>query len=126
MNGEELREYCLAKAGVTEEFPFDDTTLVFKVMGKIFLLLRLDAVPLQCNLKCSPLRALQLREEFPQVLPGYHMNKKHWNTVVIDDLLPTRDLQQWIDDSYHLVVQGLNRSMRAALAVEEREVQDLR
>jgi predicted DNA-binding protein (MmcQ/YjbR family) len=84
MNIEQIREYCLKKKGVTEEFPFDEETLVFKVMGKIFILASLDSIPLQFNLKCDPEKAIELREEYEAVQPGYHMNKRHWNTVIID------------------------------------------
>lgn len=84
MNIETLREYCLLKKGVSEGFPFGETTLVFKVMNKIFLLVSLDASPLQFNAKCDPDKAIELREQYDAIKPGYHMNKKHWNTVVID------------------------------------------
>ena len=84
MNIEQIREYCLKKKGVTEEFPFDDETLVFKVAGKIFLLASLEAIPLQINLKCNPEKAIELRVEYESVLPGYHMNKNHWNSIIIN------------------------------------------
>ena len=83
MNIEQIREYCLKKKGVTEEFPFDEETLVFKVMGKIFLLASLDSIPLQFNLKCKPEKAIELREEYEAVRPDYHMNKRHWNTIIL-------------------------------------------
>lgn len=110
MNIEEIREYCLKKKGVTEEFPFDDETLVFKVMGKMFLLVSLEKVPLQINLKCDPEKAVELREQFESVQPGYHMSKKHWNTVIIDGSIPKKELFEWIDNSYELVVRGLKKS----------------
>ena len=110
MNIEQIREYCLKKKGVTEEFPFDEETLVFKVMGKIFLLASLESYPLQINLKCDPEKAIELREEYDAVQPGYHMNKKHWNTVVLDGSVPTLKIRDWIDDSYNLVSAGLKRS----------------
>ena len=110
MNIEQIREYCLRKKGVTEEFPFDEETLVFKVMGKIFFLASLEKIPLQINLKCNPEQAIELREEYESVQPGYHMNKKHWNTVVIDGSIPLKKLYEWIDHSYDMVVSGLGKS----------------
>ncbi len=115
MNIEQIREYCLKKKGVTEEFPFDEETLVFKVAGKIFLLASLESIPLQINLKCEPEKAVELREEYESVQPGYHMNKKHWITIIIDETVPTRNLFEWIDDSYNLVVAGLKKSERNKL-----------
>jgi predicted DNA-binding protein (MmcQ/YjbR family) len=106
MNIESLREYCLSLRGVTEGFPFDEETLVFKVGGKMFALTNL-AGPLSVNLKCDPGKALELRERFRQVVPGYHMNKKHWNTIQIDDSIPDTLIREWIDDSYQLVVSSL-------------------
>jgi len=97
---------------VTEEFPFDEETLVFKVAGKIFLLASLETIPLQINLKCDPEKAIELREEYESVQPGYHMNKKHWNTILIDGTVPDRKVFEWIDDSYNLVVAGLKKSER--------------
>ncbi|MBK6633623.1 MAG: MmcQ/YjbR family DNA-binding protein [Chitinophagaceae bacterium] len=106
MNIETLREYCLQKPYVTEGFPFGEDTLVFKVKEKIFLLAGLDSSPLQFNVKCDPGKAIELREEFPEsVLPGYHMNKKHWNTVIVDGRLTAKQLKEMIDDSYTLVAQ---------------------
>ena len=110
MNIEQIREYCLKKKGVTEEFPFDEETLVFKVMGKIFLLASLDSIPLQFNLKCEPEKAIELREEYEAVLPGYHMNKRHWNTIKIDGSIAVNKILEWIDDSYNLVVLRLKKS----------------
>jgi predicted DNA-binding protein (MmcQ/YjbR family) len=98
------------KKGVTEEFPFDEETLVFKVAGKIFLLASLESIPLQINLKCDPEKAVELREEYEAVQPGYHMNKKHWNTIIIDGSVSIRKIFEWIDDSYNLVVAGLKKS----------------
>lgn len=104
MNIESLREYVLKKPSVTEGFPFGEDTLVFKVKEKIFLLASLDGSPLQFNVKCDPERAVQLREDHPgSVLPGYHMNKKHWNTVIVDGRLPAKLIKEMIDDSYALV-----------------------
>ena len=103
MNIETVRDYCLAKKDVEEGFPFGETVLVFKVKGKLFLLARLDTPVLEFNVKCDPEKAIEWREQYTSVQPGYHMNKKHWNTVVIDGHLPRRLLLQLIDDSYHLV-----------------------
>ena len=106
MDIEQVWEYCKAKPGAEECFPFGPETLVFKVKGKIFLLASLEKQPLQFNVKCDPERAIDLREKFACVLPGYHMNKKLWNTVIVDGTLPTYDLQEFIDDSYSLVSKG--------------------
>jgi predicted DNA-binding protein (MmcQ/YjbR family) len=97
-----LREYCLSKDEVTEGFPFGEDTLVFKVKGKIFALANLGG-DLSVNLKCDPAYALELREKYPSVTPGYHMNKKHWNTVIIDGSIPDKEVLLWIDHSYNLV-----------------------
>ena len=106
MNIEALREYCLSKKEVTEEFPFGNDTLVFKVKGKIFLLAGLDNNPLQFNVKCDPDKAIELRDEYPDaVLPGFHMNKKHWNTVVANGHLSNKQLLQMVDDSYNLIIK---------------------
>lgn len=102
MDIESLREYCLNLPEVTEGFPFDETTLVFKVNGKMFLLTDLEG-QLTMNVKCEPEKAVELREQYNCVLPGYHMNKKHWNTVIIDGSISDKILMQWIDDSYNLV-----------------------
>ena len=106
MDIEQVWEYCKAKPGAEECFPFGPETLVFKVKGKIFLLVSLEKQPLQFNVKCEPERAIELREKFASVLPGYHMNKKLWNTVIVDGTIPIHDLQQFIDDSYKLVLKG--------------------
>jgi predicted DNA-binding protein (MmcQ/YjbR family) len=116
MNVEALRTYCLAKPSATESFPFDDTTLVFKVGNKIFALLDTESRPTTMALKCDHERAVQLREEFDAVQPGYHMNKKHWNTITVDNSLKSRDLHDWIDHSYELVFQSLTKAVRAQLA----------
>lgn len=106
MNIEELREYCLAKLNSTESFPFDNETLVFKVNNKMFLLASIESQPLQFNVKCNPEQAIELREQYPMaVLPGYHMNKKHWNTIIINGDLSLAQLQQFIDQSYDLVAK---------------------
>ncbi|MGI8908191.1 MAG: MmcQ/YjbR family DNA-binding protein [Candidatus Sumerlaeaceae bacterium] len=103
MQVDEIRDYCLGKDDVTEGFPFGPTALVFKTAGKMFLLMMLDELPVSVNLKCDPETALQLREEYACVLPGYHMNKKHWNTVILGPSLPPDVLRGWIDNSYNLV-----------------------
>lgn len=103
MNIESIREYCISKTGAEESFPFSDDTLVFKVKGKIFLLAGLDNDPLQFNVKCNPEKAIELRENYACVIPGYHMNKKHWNTIIVDGSVSNKLLKEWIDDSYSLV-----------------------
>src|SRR3954470_10076956 len=103
MDIEQLRDYCLEKPGAEECFPFGPDTLVYKIKGKIFLLTSLTSQPLQFNVKSDPETAIELREQYGSVLPGYHMNKKYWNTVVIDGSISSRLLQQFIDDSYRLV-----------------------
>ena len=108
MDIESLREYCLRKKSVREDFPFGDSTLVFKVRGKVFLIARLDQSPLQFNIKSDPDKAIERREEFDAIRPGYHMNKKHWNTIVLDGTLREKFLQEMIDESYALVVSALN------------------
>ena len=115
MDIESLREYCLSKKAVKEEFPFGDSTLVFKVKGKIFLIVGLDQTPLQFNVKCDPEWAAELREEYDAILPGYHMNKKHWNTVLVDGRLGEKMLREMIDHSYGLVVNSLNQKDRKGL-----------
>lgn len=110
MKLEEFRKYCLSKKGVTEEFPFGEDTFVFKVKGKIFALTGLG-FPLSVNLKCDPEKAADLRERFAEVTPGYHMNKKHWNTVNFEGSISDRELKELIDHSYSLVVGGLNKKL---------------
>ena len=115
MDIEYFREYCLRKKGVTEELPFDQDTLVFKVMGKMFAITGIDSFE-SINLKCDPKHAQELREKYQAVIPGYHMNKKHWNTVIMDGSLPDQSVLTWIDDSYNLVMAGLPRKIRDELA----------
>lgn len=103
MNIESIRDYCLSKPMVEESLPFGPDTLVYKVNNKIFLLMGLDEEKLRFNVKCDPDKAIELREEFSCVLPGYHMNKKHWNTIVVDGSVSTKQLMEWIDGSYSLV-----------------------
>lgn len=114
MNIEEFREYCISKAGVTEEFPFDEVTLVFKVMGKMFALTNLDG-EWSLALKCDPQRAIDLREQFPAIQPGYHMSKVHWNTVMMDGSLPQKLVLEMIDHSYELVVSKLPGKLKNEL-----------
>ena len=114
MNIESLRKYCLSKKGATESFPFDEVTLVFKVMNKMFALTNLDG-ELSINLKCDPEKAIALREQYLFVLPGYHMNKAHWNTIEITNSVPDKLLEEWIDDSYNLIVGSLTRKQQEEL-----------
>ena len=118
MDALEFREYCLAKPNTTEGMPFGETVLVFKVAGKMFALISLDEVPATANLKCDPDLALDLRDRYEQVRPGYHMNKKHWNTVEIDSGIPEAELRGMIDHSYDLVVQSLPRARRSSIQTE--------
>ena len=115
MNIEYIREYCLAKKGTTEGFPFDETTLVFKVMGKMFFLTGLNREPTQINLKCDPEYALELRDQYSDITGGYHMSKKHWNTVVIEGALEDKMILSLIDHSYNLVVKSLTKKLQAEL-----------
>lgn len=107
-----LRTYLLTKPGATEDFPFDPVTLVVKVGGRMFALVGIDEMPLRLNLKSLPEQAEVLRELYPAVIPGYHMNKRHWNAVIIDGSLPDDEVLEMIDESYRLVVQGLPRAQR--------------
>jgi predicted DNA-binding protein (MmcQ/YjbR family) len=115
MDAVEFREYCLTKPNVTEGTPFGETVLVFKVAGKMFALMSLDEVPVTANLKCDPDLALELRDRYEQVRPGYHMNKKHWNTVEIEGGIPKTELRKMIDQSYDLIVQSLPRASRSTI-----------
>ena len=115
MHMEAFRDYCLKKSGATEETPFGEDTLVFKVAGKMFALAGLDEVPARANLKCDPDRALELRDRYEEVQPGYHMSKKHWNTVELEGGIPEVELRKMIDQSYELVVRGLSKGARKKL-----------
>ena len=115
MNQEFLRDYCLKKKGVTEELPFGNDTLVFKVMGKIFMLTGLESDSLRINVKCDPEIAMELREKYEAVYPGYHMNKKHWNSVVIDGTIPQIEILKMIDDSYDLVISAMPKKLKEQL-----------
>ena len=114
MNIEELRDYCINKKGATEGFPFDEVTLVFKVMNKMFALTSLKG-DLTVNLKCDPEKAVELREHYDFVRPGYHMSKVHWNTVDLYKTLDDRLVRSWIDDSYNLIVKSLTKKLQAEL-----------
>jgi len=109
MDLEDFREYCLTKPEALESTPFGEDTLVFKVGGKIFALASLDDVPPRVNLKCDPERALDLRDRYEEVQPGYHMNKKHWNTVVLSGRIPAAEIRQMIDHSYEQVSARLRK-----------------
>jgi predicted DNA-binding protein (MmcQ/YjbR family) len=121
MDAVEFREYCLGKPNTTEGMPFGETVLVFKVAGKMFALMSLDEVPATANLKCDPDLALELRDRYEQVRAGYHMNKKHWNTVEIDSGIPKAELRQMIDHSYELVIKSLSKSVGAAVLSGKRK-----
>lgn len=114
MNIEDLRNYCLSKKGVTEGFPFDETTLVFKVLGKMFALTDTEKT-FSINLKCEPQKAIELREQYTYVKPGYHMSKKHWNTIYPDESIDDSQIYKWIDDSYELVVSKLTKKQKELL-----------
>lgn len=111
MNIEEFRDYCLQKAEVTESFPFDKNTLVFKVCNKMFAACDVEVFE-SINLKCDPERALELRAEYPGIIPGYHMNKKHWNTIMTDGSVPNDLLIDLIDHSYSLVLSKLPKKIQ--------------
>ncbi|MDQ3019576.1 MAG: MmcQ/YjbR family DNA-binding protein [Bacteroidota bacterium] len=115
MNLEQLRKYCLSKKGVREDFPFGEDTLTFKVMEKIFAITSFN-IPLSVNLKCDPELALDLRERYEEIQPGYHMNKKHWNTVLFEGKISDKELNNMIDHSYELVVKGLSRNQKEELS----------
>jgi len=114
-NVESFRDYCLSKPGTTEEFPFDEVTLVFKVMGKMFSATNLKNEEFRVNLKCNPEYAIQLREEYENIHPGYHMNKKHWNSVYINEAISGELIKELIDHSYDLVVKGLKKADKEVL-----------
>ncbi|MBL7771038.1 MAG: MmcQ/YjbR family DNA-binding protein [Flavipsychrobacter sp.] len=111
MDIESFRQFCLSFPDVSEEFPFGPETLVFKVKGKLFALTDVDFFE-SINLKCEPDEAIELRERYPAVQPGYHMNKKHWNTILMDNSIPDRLVKEWIEHSYQLVRASLPKSQR--------------
>ncbi len=115
MNIEELREYCLSLPEVTEDFPFDELTLVFKVCGKMFTLTTIDEHPLSINLKCEPELAIELREKYECVTPGYHMNKRLWNTIELNGEMKEPEVKAWINHSYVEVVKKLPKTDRERL-----------
>jgi predicted DNA-binding protein (MmcQ/YjbR family) len=115
MNVEDLRAHCLSLKGVEETLPFGPDNLVMKVMGKMFCIISLDAHPASCNVKCDPEMALSLREAHTGVLPGYHMNKQHWNTLVFDGSFTDAQARQWLDDSYALIVASLPKKLQTEL-----------
>ena len=115
MNIEEIRDYCLSKKGVTEGFPFDDKILVFKVMTKMFVLTNITG-ELKISLKCNPEKAIDLRELYSFVHPGYHLSKKHWNTIEVENSIDNKLLKLWIDDSYNLIVGSLTKKLQLELA----------
>ncbi len=114
MNIEIFREYCLLKKGVSESFPFDKTTLVLKVLDKMFALTDLEN-EFSISLKCNPEKAVLLREKYDAVNGAYHFNKKHWNSIRIDGSIPDKEIKEWIDDSYHLVVSKMTKKKRDLL-----------
>ncbi|MCP4457246.1 MAG: MmcQ/YjbR family DNA-binding protein [Cytophagales bacterium] len=111
MDIEQVRDHCMSKPGTMESFPFDEESLVFKVMGKMYALMNVESF-LSINLKCDPEKAIELREQFAGVKPGYHMSKKHWNTVMTDGSVADEYLIEWLDDSYDLVVAGLPKALK--------------
>jgi len=119
MDIEKVRNWCLKKKGVTESLPFDEDTPVYKVMGKMFLLLNLIP-PVSINIKCYPELAVELRERYDAVSPGYHMNKIHWNTVTLDGSVPDKFVYDWIDLSYNLVISSLTKGEKEKLAAISR------
>lgn len=115
MDIELIRNFCLELKAVVEDYTFDEETLIFKVMGKIFLLASLEKIPLQLNLKCDPEKAVELREQYDCIQPGYHMNKSHWNTIVLDGSLSREFIEELITHSYNLVVGGLKKADKEKL-----------
>ena len=118
MTLEQFQKYCLSKPGVTEEMPFGPTTLVYKVMNKMFALSGLDNF-VSINLKCDPEEAIELRERYPEVQPGYHMSKKHWNTVSVNEGVDDSQVFQWIDNSYELIVGSLPKKPEQSLRIDK-------
>ena len=115
MNIDELKRYCAVKNESQETYPFGPDTIVFKVSGKIYALVGLDEQPLRINLKCDPSQAQILRSMHDNILPGYHMNKEHWNTIIIDETIPDELICQLIDESYNLIVQKMTRKKQNAI-----------
>ena len=117
MNIEEFREYCLSFKGTEEKLPFDETTLVFYVKGKMFCLTDIEEFDL-INVKCDPEEAVMLREQYEEVIPGYHMNKKHWNSIKTDGNVSDKLIKEWVSNSYNLVVAGLSKKLQKELSAE--------
>lgn len=115
MDLEEIKNYLLAQKGSTLEFPFGEEVMVFKVMNKMFALLSWQNSPLHLNLKCEPEEAIVLRKVFEAVIPGYHQNKKHWNTIILDQSIPEKLILEMVDNSYKLVVKGLTKTDKEKL-----------
>lgn len=116
----EIRNYCMKKSWSTEDFPFDFDVLAIRLSGKIYLLTNIKTTPLKINLKCDPENALYLREHYKgKILPGHHMNKKHWNTVIIDGSIPENEIYKMIDESYSLVYKGLNRKQQEQINTDK-------
>ena len=115
MRFDRVRDYLMNLPGAVEDFPFGPEHMVFRVGGKIFAILAYEEMPARVNLKCEPYRALELRESFASVIPGYHMNKKHWNTVILDGELAVRQLEELMDHSYQLIVSSLSKGDRGLL-----------
>ena len=117
MNREDVLAYCRGLPHATEEYPFGPEAAVFKVGGKLFAIVGLEDTPGSVSLKCDPGYAVALRERYPAVTPGYHLAKRHWNTVQLDDSVPSDEVRDWIDESYGLVVAGLSRARRSELGL---------
>lgn len=117
MNIEELRTFCLSLKGAEESLPFDNKTLVFSIKGKMFCLTDIDEYE-YFNVKCDPEKAIELREQFEEVSPGFHMNKKHWNSIKTNGTISTNQLKQWIVDSYNLVIANLPKKIQKELEEE--------
>src|ERR687895_1028704 len=115
MDATELRSWCVGQAGAIEDFPFGPETSVFKVAGKMFALSRLDRAPLEVSVKCEPDLAVALRDSYPAIRPGYHLNKRHWNTITLDGSIPDQHVRDLIEDSYDLVVSALPKRVREQL-----------
>ena len=118
MTLDEIRIYCLQKKSTVVDFPFDDVTMVIKVGDKIFILITLEKVPLQINLKCDPFLAQDLRKRYTSVIPGYHMNKRHWNTIILDNSIPGKVIKEMIDNSYALVFNSLTKTKKTMILKE--------
>jgi predicted DNA-binding protein (MmcQ/YjbR family) len=116
MNIEQFRDYCLAKKGVTESFPFNETTLVFKVLNKMFALVPLESLEFKVNLKCDPERSIELREEYDAIYGAFHMSKLHWNTIVVNQRITAKLFFELVDHSYDLVVQKMTKKDKKILS----------